>query len=48
MNSGIWTKFEGNPILGGERLGTRFSCERIIKERGGTVLPPAATVLYMR
>ena len=24
MNSGIWTKFEGNPILGGERLGTCF------------------------
>ena len=27
--------------------GTRFSCERIIKERGGTVLPPAATVVYV-
>ncbi|MBP5545387.1 MAG: hypothetical protein ILM98_15050 [Kiritimatiellae bacterium] len=24
MNPGIWTKFEDNPILGGERLGTCF------------------------
>lgn len=22
--AGLWTKFEGNPILGGERLGTCF------------------------
>lgn len=31
-----------------DTTGTRFSCANLIKEQGGTVLPPAATVLYIR
>ena len=39
MNPGIWTKFEGNPILGGERLGTCFDVNGVRVRREPVLVP---------